>query len=65
MVAGDVTTPTGASIMAYCPEIPENDRRARGPISILAIDIDWFKLYNERYGHPAGNAAVGAVSSAI
>lgn len=40
-------------------------RRESGPISILIIDIDWFKLYNDRYGHPAGDAAVGAVSSAI
>lgn len=29
-------------------------RRRGGPISLLAVDADHFKRYNDRYGHPAG-----------
>jgi diguanylate cyclase (GGDEF)-like protein len=46
-------------------------RMARGqaPLSILLCDIDFFKQYNDAYGHPAGDAClkqvVQALSSAI
>lgn len=29
------------------------------------IDIDRFKLYNDRFGHPAGDIVLGAISRAI
>jgi diguanylate cyclase (GGDEF)-like protein len=34
-------------------------------IAILLIDIDWFKAYNDRYGHQAGDQALRRVAQAI
>ncbi len=39
------------------------------PLAALALDIDYFKAYNDRYGHPRGDTALkrfaGAVRSAL
>jgi diguanylate cyclase (GGDEF)-like protein len=39
--------------------------RAGHPISFVMIDIDLFKSFNDRYGHPAGDDCLRAVSRAI
>jgi diguanylate cyclase (GGDEF)-like protein len=40
-------------------------RRAGDPISLLLVDVDHFKLYNDRYGHPKGDDALRRVAQAI
>ncbi len=39
--------------------------RQQQPISALMIDVDHFKLYNDHYGHPAGDACLKKVTQAI
>ncbi len=40
-------------------------RRHGRPISIAAIDIDYFKQFNDTYGHAAGDTALRSVSRVI
>ena len=39
--------------------------RERSRLALLMIDVDWFKPYNDRYGHPAGDECLRRVSRAI
>ncbi len=45
----------------------EVDRATRHghPLSLIMIDIDHFKLYNDANGHPAGDKALGMVGRAL
>ena len=40
-------------------------RRARKPLSLLVIDIDHFKPFNDRHGHLAGDACLVRVATAM
>jgi diguanylate cyclase (GGDEF)-like protein len=39
--------------------------REKAPLSLILIDIDRFKAYNDTYGHPAGDACLQKVAQAI
>jgi diguanylate cyclase (GGDEF)-like protein len=40
-------------------------QRDRQVVSVIMIDIDYFKAYNDRYGHVAGDDCLRRVSSAL
>ena len=41
-------------------------RRPRaGALSVLVVDIDYFKQYNDRYGHPRGDLCLRRVAAAL
>lgn len=40
-------------------------RRSREPLAFVLVDIDQFKLFNDRYGHPAGDACLHRVAQAL
>lgn len=60
---------TGLSNRRYFEEFFETEwrhaLRTREPISLLMIDIDHFKQYNDTYGHLAGDEVLRSVAKAI
>lgn len=39
--------------------------RVHSPLSMLMIDVDFFKLYNDTYGHPRGDNCLKQIAEAI
>ncbi len=40
-------------------------RRSYQPFALIMLDVDYFKLYNDHYGHPMGDEALKCVVAAI
>jgi len=39
--------------------------RARRPLGLAMLDVDWFKNYNDRYGHQAGDECLRALADVL
>ncbi|HVT69452.1 MAG TPA: diguanylate cyclase, partial [Trebonia sp.] len=39
--------------------------RSRSPFAVVMVDVDHFKRYNDRYGHPAGDTCLRLVAAAL
>ncbi|HUP89459.1 MAG TPA: diguanylate cyclase [Longimicrobiales bacterium] len=39
--------------------------RSNGPVSIIMFDLDHFKLYNDRHGHPAGDVILRSFAEVL
>jgi diguanylate cyclase (GGDEF)-like protein len=39
--------------------------RNKSPISLIMMDIDFFKAYNDEYGHPAGDECLHRLAQAL
>lgn len=40
-------------------------KRSKKPVSLVLVDIDYFKKFNDRYGHQAGDAVLQAVAEVL
>ncbi len=49
----------------YLLEEWQKSRQAEASIALILCDIDYFKLYNDRYGHPIGDYCLQQVALAI
>lgn len=43
----------------------QRHRRTHSPLSLVLLDIDHFKHFNDRFGHPAGDSCLREVASAL
>lgn len=43
----------------------ERCQRAKQPITLILLDIDYFKRYNDHYGHPQGDACLRQVADIL
>ncbi|VEP13649.1 Response regulator receiver modulated diguanylate cyclase [Hyella patelloides LEGE 07179] len=60
---------TGVANRRYFDRILHNEwqrlAREQKPLSLILCDIDYFKLYNDTYGHPAGDRCLQAVAKVL
>ena len=47
------------------PQAFAESRRSRLPLTLVMIDVDYFKSYNDLYGHPEGDCCLQQVAKAI
>src|ERR1700691_2989642 len=60
---------TGVANRRHFVELLEREwlraRRCADPVSLLMIDVDHFKLYNDLYGHPKGDICLRHVAQVL
>ncbi len=50
---------------SYLEEVWNRLRRERRPLSIIMLDVDHFKAFNDNYGHQAGDDCLAAVAETV
>ena len=50
---------------SFLERVVEFDGVTGTPVALLMIDVDNFKKLNDRYGHPAGDAALQTIASSL
>lgn len=63
----DVLTgvPNRRHFYEHLAQVWERARHDRTPVSVLMLDVDHFKAFNDRYGHPAGDACLRQVAQGM
>lgn len=49
----------------YIQTLVANSQRHKSSLSILMLDLDYFKMVNDKYGHDAGDAVLKALSKVL
>lgn len=49
----------------YLQRNVERSHRLRAPLALLMIDVDYFKIFNDTYGHPAGDDCLKRIGDTL
>ncbi|TBW34767.1 GGDEF domain-containing protein [Siculibacillus lacustris] len=52
------------AVDGHIAEMADRSRQTGEPLALLMIDVDHFKMFNDRYGHPAGDRCLTWVAAA-
>ncbi|MDK2866605.1 MAG: hypothetical protein PWP51_1620 [Clostridiales bacterium] len=66
VIQDDLTgLPNRRGLEDFIRRIAQMDFNGNVPFSLMMIDIDYFKDYNDTYGHPMGDEALRAISKVL